>query len=94
MSDIDKLRYLMGTIVSPWLMQEPLRRIQMKQLLAFVYQIMTDHAKRAAYWRENRVQVDWDFRLTGDGSVILNVSTTVGSGCNHQDDSEVVICVD
>jgi len=89
MSAEHKLRYLMGTIVDPWLMPMPAQQQQWATLLAFVHQVMTDHAGRTAYWRERRVQVDWQFG--GDGSLLLDVSTSVGSGLGEE---EVVVTVD
>lgn len=82
-----KLRYLMGTIVSPWLLPEPDRKQQMKLLLAFVYHVMTDHAARTAFWSERRIQVDWSF--SGVDSLALDMSISVGSGLGE--DEEVVV---
>ena len=84
-----KLRYLMGTINGPWLAPARLRQEQLDLLLAFVHQVMTDQAGRAAYWRERRVQVGWQFGI--DGSLTLDVSTSIGSGFGEE---EVVVTVD
>ena len=78
-----KLQYLVGTIVSPWLMPMAQRQEQMKLLLAFVFQIMTDHVGRTAYWCERRIQVDW--RFEGGDSVALDVSLMVGSGFDEDE---------
>jgi len=85
----DKLLYLMGSIGSPWLLPMPQRKKQLQLLLEFVFHVMTDHAGRTTYWREHRVQVNWQF--SGDGSSTLDISTSVGSGL---DEDEVVVIID
>ncbi len=82
-----KLRYVLGTIVSPWLAPASLQKQQWTSLLGFIHQVMTDHAGRTAYWRERRVRVDWQFGQ--DGALDLNVSTSVGTGLGEEE--EVVI---
>ena len=83
-----KLRYVMGTIVSLQLVPAPLQQRQMDSLLTFVHHVMMDHAGRTAYWRERRVQVDWQFGE--DGALDLNVSTSVGTGLGQEDQVVVV----